>query len=45
MVDYTQDEGQIFALDHELNLVKIDIKVIDKGGLVVYKLINFLKHG
>ena len=37
--------GNIFALDHELNLVKIDSTLLDKGGIALYKLINFLKHG
>ena len=39
------DGGNVFALDHELNLLKIDSMLLNKGGIAIYKLINFLNHG
>ena len=45
VADDVQEEGHIFAIDDQLNLVKIDVDLLNKGGLAVYNLINFSEHG
>ena len=40
-----QDEGLIFALDKNFNLVRIDINMLNKGKAALYNFVNFKSHG